>query len=666
MKYHQYLAVILAGSLAACGGGSGSSDQPAASTALTPTAAATASSASSTVVLAKANLAQGMVTGFGSVIVNGVHYDVKNADINVDGDSLVESELGVGQMLRITGTLDSDGIHGKATKVEGESQLRGPIASIDLATGVLVALGQNILLTADTFYQEGVTAESLKVGDFIKVSSYTKDDGTLVATRLEVKTGEAAYVSQLVGKVADLDTSTQTFSINGTTINYSKATFAESVTLANDLLVRVRGNLVEDIFVAEGNIKVSSLNIKHNDQLPGNASVALGGLVTDLVANTSFKLNDVTILLNANTQFNGGAVGDLVDGLQVKVQGALDADKNLVASNIKLILQPQVNENGQIQTVNLDTNTFSLNGVTFAATVDTSFHDSGKDKVRLFSLADLAVGNTVNVRGYKVAATDTTPEYLVATRVERRNAPNGNGQYKVEVHGLVEAVENSTLKVAGHTVTLNAETKIIGFDNLEALLAGALGLNVHINGAIENDLFVAKNIIVLPEGESEWGHSHSSRSANASSRPAQDSRSSRSATSNRSEAAHSKPALDSSVSSRSRSDSSRPAPGGDESHSASSRPAFDSSASSRSRSDSSRPAPGGDESHSASSRPAFDSSASSRPAPGGDGSHSASSRPAFDSSASSRSRSDSSRVAQSSKSFRGQPAVESSSSSAAE
>src|SRR6187402_1214330 len=116
MKYNHYLAVMLAGSLTACGAGSGTTTTPTAES----LASSIASSASSTAVLQKTTLAQGMVTGFGSVIVNGVHYDVKNADIDVDGDSQVESELGIGQIVRITGSVDADGIHGKAVKLEGE------------------------------------------------------------------------------------------------------------------------------------------------------------------------------------------------------------------------------------------------------------------------------------------------------------------------------------------------------------------------------------------------------------------------------------------------------------------------------------------------------------------------------------------------------------------
>jgi hypothetical protein len=92
MKTNLFLVSLLAGSsLVACGGGGGGSSTPENTTPDTPAPTET-------------TIAQGVVTGFGSVIVNGVHFDVSAASINVDGNSQVESDLGVGQLVRITGS----------------------------------------------------------------------------------------------------------------------------------------------------------------------------------------------------------------------------------------------------------------------------------------------------------------------------------------------------------------------------------------------------------------------------------------------------------------------------------------------------------------------------------------------------------------------------------
>jgi len=56
-----------------------------------------------------ASLTQGIVTGSGSVIVNSIHQDVKNAQIDIDGTTPVEPDLSVSQQVRIWGSVDKDG-----------------------------------------------------------------------------------------------------------------------------------------------------------------------------------------------------------------------------------------------------------------------------------------------------------------------------------------------------------------------------------------------------------------------------------------------------------------------------------------------------------------------------------------------------------------------------
>lgn len=500
-----FTAIAIATALTACGGGGGSS-------ASTNTGAA--SSASATAV------AQGMVTGFGSVIVNGVHFDVKSANIDEDGSSKVESELGVGQMVRITGTIDPDGIHGKAIKLSAESQLRGPITSIDLVNGVIVALGQTVLITTDTFYEDGLTAASLKVGDVIKVSSYTDTNGNLVATRIELETGDAAKDLQLTGAITDLNTTAMTFSLNGTTVDYSKATISDlpNKTISNDLMVRVHGTMVNGVFVATGNVHLSQLDLKHDGELDTKINFGVVGQVSNLIAGTSFTLGNTTVTFNSSTVFDGGAAADLSNGLSVKVKGKFDANHNLVASKIKLILNAEVDDEGLVDAIDLTANTFGLNGITFEVTVDTSFIDRSKAKVRLFGLKDLATGDYIEVRGYKVAATATTPEHIVTTRVERKNpSEKGKEGFKTEISGKVESATSDSIMVSGHSVKLTNTTAISGFNNLQAFLAAAVGLKVEIKGVVLNDVFIARVVKVENEQDGEHGDSHHSSSKSSSS-----------------------------------------------------------------------------------------------------------------------------------------------------
>jgi hypothetical protein len=497
MKFQMYLTLLFASSLVACGGASKTANNQTSSSA--PTAVAPAP------VLTK-----GMVTGFGSVIVNGVHYDVKSADIEIDGESQVESDLGVGQIVIISGDVDADGIHGKAKKLHAESQLIAPVDSIDTVTGVIIALGQTILINADTFYEDNLTAATLKVGDLIRISSYTNADGKLVATRIEIKKGATPENLQLTGKVADLNTTTMTFTLNGKTVDYSKATLADlpNKTLLNDMIVRVRGSVVNDVFVAIGNVHASSLDIKHNDDAKDNLRMEVGGLIKDLVSNTSFMLGDVKVMLSADTKFEGGAAADLANGILAKVKGKLNPDRSISASKVKLIFKVRVEDMGLVQSIDLTKNTVTVNGVTFEVTVDTSLNDRSKSKVRLFSLKDLVVGDLVNIRGYKVTGTSPAVDRIVATRIERSSFPEkGNPGLRAEVSGKIESVMGDMIKIAGHTVKVPPTLLVKGFADLQAFLSVAVGMNVEIKGVIENEIFIARKIEL--EDDEDEGSEHS-------------------------------------------------------------------------------------------------------------------------------------------------------------
>ncbi len=493
MKYTKCSPLMISLLLAACGGGSGgSSDSPAVGN---NGSSSSITGNSSSAAAAKTTVTQGMVTGFGSVIVNGVHYDVDDADINVDGKALVESDLKVGQIVRITGRLNADGKTGKAMKLEGESQLVGPITSIDLTSGTLVALGQTIQLTADTFYDDGLTAAQLKVGDIIEVSSYTNSDGLLVATRIDWEDDDDAF--QLSGEISALDTTAKTFLLNGTVVNYSNASLSalRGATLENGLKLRVVGDFDGTTFFARGNLHASHLGFKHHDDFDDDQEITLSGTVANLVPGVSFTINGTTVLITNRTEFDDGVAANLVDGIQVEVEGQLDANQNLVAEEIELKYRAKISNKGLLESIDLTTNTLVVNGMTFEVNEDTSFNDRSSAKVRFFDLADLATGDTLHVRGYKIAATATTAERNIASRVERHNPHAfGNNDWKLEFEGVVEAVGVDSITVEGQVIQLTSQTRIEGFTTLELFLAAALGLDVEVKAITQNGVTTALKV----------------------------------------------------------------------------------------------------------------------------------------------------------------------------
>src|SRR3979411_1792526 len=77
--------------------------------------------------------ASGPITGFGSIFVNGVEYATSNAQIRIDDQPGAESQLLVGEVVTVTGSVNSDGKTGTATQVTFSSDVAGPTTGVDIA-----------------------------------------------------------------------------------------------------------------------------------------------------------------------------------------------------------------------------------------------------------------------------------------------------------------------------------------------------------------------------------------------------------------------------------------------------------------------------------------------------------------------------------------------------
>ena len=123
----------------------------------------------------------GAITGFGSVVVNGVHYSTSGTNISTDDNpSALEQELAVGMVVQLEGTVKSDGSSGTARTIKYGAQLEGPVSFIDLANKQITMLGQ-IVQTDDLTVFERTTLATIKVGDILEVSGVVKAAGQFYA-----------------------------------------------------------------------------------------------------------------------------------------------------------------------------------------------------------------------------------------------------------------------------------------------------------------------------------------------------------------------------------------------------------------------------------------------------------------------------------------------------
>ncbi len=121
----------------------------------------------------------GVITDFGSVVVNGRHVEIgPNTLIRQDGERANADELRVGQVVEIQAVGRSSRSLSRVIDVRRE--VAGPITDTDLDKGRVAVMGQAIVLA-----QGAIADLDLEKGRMVSVSGFRLADRTIVATRID-------------------------------------------------------------------------------------------------------------------------------------------------------------------------------------------------------------------------------------------------------------------------------------------------------------------------------------------------------------------------------------------------------------------------------------------------------------------------------------------------
>jgi hypothetical protein len=313
-------AVLL---LAACGGGGTGAETP-------------IGSSSGGGALPTSVTVAGTVTGFGSVIIDGIRYDDNGSVIGVDqggadavGASLADLKLG----MSVDAVVDGD----KLVSVTVRAAMAGPIDGLDLAAGTFSVYGQTVKVAtsgATPTLFEGVSGLSgLALNDRVEVHGTIDDQRALVATRVERKPlGPDEPAVRVGGVVTALDASARTFRFNDLTVS-----FASAVVLPADLALANGQQVVvfADAQPAAGRLTARAVRIK---AAADGALMIIGGRITDLVSTSRFSVGGVAVLADGAT-LEGGVAADLAAGKAVTVEGRV-ANGVLTATKLRFISTP--------------------------------------------------------------------------------------------------------------------------------------------------------------------------------------------------------------------------------------------------------------------------------------------------------------------------------------
>ncbi|EER61892.1 hypothetical protein AcdelDRAFT_0514 [Acidovorax delafieldii 2AN] len=276
---------------------------------------------------AAASVAVGVADGFGSVIMNGVRFNVDTAHV-VTEDAV---SLQLGMTASVRGSIDAGLTAGTATEILSIPELRGLVSKIDVAAGQLEVMGVVVSVDEATAFA-GVTALSdLRVGAMVQVYALPNGPGRMRATRIEVST--SGTHTRIRGAIQNLNATARTFRVEGLTVNYAAADFAGGLTpsaLAEGMAVYVRASGSPSL----GVLTATQLYRGHTLPTQSAAPVTLLGMVTDYVALGSFSLQGVPVDASA-AQVTGGREAAIGNGVKLDVTGTM-ANGVLVASKVRI------------------------------------------------------------------------------------------------------------------------------------------------------------------------------------------------------------------------------------------------------------------------------------------------------------------------------------------
>jgi hypothetical protein len=297
-------------------------------------------------------VAQGPVTAFGSIVVNGTVIDVSNAVIIVNGetieigDAAALANLDIGRIVTVTGRGDGDEFDAVASRVDYRDDVRGPvvdIVEIDPTTKQIVVMGQTVIVNALTNFQ-GTSFDTIAADDVVDVSGFVDDTGAIRATFLE-KTGDfnSGVIYEVTGSVTNLDSDPQTFQINDLAVDYS---MADTSGLPGG--VPTEGQLVE----VAGSLdnpggQMLATEIELADDLEGDDGdeIEIIGFVTEKLSATRFTVGNQIVETDELTDYVDGSGEDVAPGVKLEAEGVLE-NRILLADEIEFWDPDQIEVEG--------------------------------------------------------------------------------------------------------------------------------------------------------------------------------------------------------------------------------------------------------------------------------------------------------------------------------
>lgn len=398
----------------------------------------------------------GPITGFGSIIQNGVRYDVSQARFMRDGIMVADqSQYRIGEIVKIKGTINADGVTGEATQVDYGSLLQGQITALSEDGKSLYILKQQVRIDSLTVMHGIKLFSDLKLGNVVQISGARDAQGVIRANSLTLQQASfvnGSSVQLLEGRISQVDVSNQTFIINGLVIDYSRV--ARGALPAENQYLRVtsRASLQNNLLLAS-DYRLTQEFV----EFTVGEEAELEGLVTAFISPSRFAVNGQLVVTTAATEFENSTAADIKLNALLEAEGRINKQGELVAEEISVrqASSAQTRElEGKVSAIDGSTQTLTILGNTLLVDASTSLLEKAADQETSIRFTDLQVNDHLEIKARQLA-----DGRLLALRIERDPEDLSSGD--IEVKGLATAINRATasLTILGLNVTSDGSTE---------------------------------------------------------------------------------------------------------------------------------------------------------------------------------------------------------------
>lgn len=294
-------------------------------------------------------ISTGRITGFGSIYVNGIHYDVSQAAFYRDGKTASgQDAFNVGEVVTISGDVAANGVDGKAIQVTFDSLLVGEVTVPATDGQSLTVMGQAVQ-TDDLSILHGIEQlADLQVGDVVEISGVRDADGVITAASITLLPGRKPQDGlglKLEGRISGLLTEQASFQLGNLFVDYSLAQlegFLPGQTLAEGQYVEVETRQpLQGMLLVAARISLK----RQQPDYPVATRLRLEGLVTALDAADRFTLNGQPVVTGTATQFIDMNATDLALNMALEVEGTINQVGELLASRV---MARHVHDDGRV------------------------------------------------------------------------------------------------------------------------------------------------------------------------------------------------------------------------------------------------------------------------------------------------------------------------------